>query len=66
MFPVSGSIRPVVDSVQDCEMDHTCPLVKQIGSLLLNDQFSDIALIVEGDVLPAHKVVLASSCEYFR
>lgn len=47
-------------------MEHTCILVKQIGNLLLNDQLSDVALIVEGHVLPAHRIILASSGEYFR
>ena len=47
-------------------MEHTCVLVRRIGNLLLNDKFSDIALIVGSDVLPAHKAILASSCDYFR
>ena len=47
-------------------MEHTCILAEQIGKLLFEEQFSDVALNVGGDVLPAHKVILASSCDYFR
>ncbi|XP_003745970.1 BTB/POZ domain-containing protein 9 [Galendromus occidentalis] len=48
------------------ETDAADDLAERIGSLLLDDRFSDISLIVEGEALPAHRIILACSCEYFR
>lgn len=47
-------------------MKHTDDLVGRIGSLLLDDGLSDVELVVEGEALSAHKIILASSCEFFR
>ncbi|XP_028968043.1 BTB/POZ domain-containing protein 9-like [Galendromus occidentalis] len=47
-------------------MEHTCDLATQIGSALFSEKFSDVTFIVEGVSLPAHKIILATSCEYFR
>lgn len=39
-----------------------------IGKLALSVEFSDIRLVVgyDGEVFPAHKLILAARCEYFR
>jgi len=36
------------------------------GNLFLNEDCSDIILVVGGQKFPAHKVILASRCDYFR
>uniref|UniRef100_A0A7E4ZR92 BTB domain-containing protein n=1 Tax=Panagrellus redivivus TaxID=6233 RepID=A0A7E4ZR92_PANRE len=38
---------------------------KQMGKLYLNDKMSDVAVIVDGVKLPAHRLILAQRCEYF-
>ncbi|XP_013777276.1 BTB/POZ domain-containing protein 9-like isoform X1 [Limulus polyphemus] len=48
------------------EVDHTASLSVHIGSLYINDEYSDVSLIVEGIRLPGHKVILAARSEYFR
>lgn len=41
-------------------------LSEHIGSLCLSSEYSDLTLIVEGQRIPAHKVILAASSDYFR
>lgn len=41
-------------------------LSEHIGSLCLSSEYSDVTLIVEGQRIPAHKVILAASSDYFR
>lgn len=38
----------------------------QMAQLCLNDDYSDVAFIVENQRLPAHRVMLAARSEYFR
>ncbi|KAM7349591.1 BTB (POZ) domain containing 9 [Cochliomyia hominivorax] len=38
----------------------------QMAQLCLNDDYSDVAFIVEDQRLPAHRVMLAARSEYFR
>jgi BTB/POZ domain-containing protein 9 len=40
-------------------------LLEEIGSLYLNERTSDIKLRVEGQVLPAHKCIIANRSQYF-
>lgn len=47
-------------------MEHACDLAERIGSLLFDSKSSDLTLIVEGERLPVHRAIMASSCEYFR
>uniref|UniRef100_A0A7E4ZR90 BTB domain-containing protein n=1 Tax=Panagrellus redivivus TaxID=6233 RepID=A0A7E4ZR90_PANRE len=44
----------------------TACLAKQIGDLYLNEDFSDITIVIEGFKLPAHRNILAQRCEYFK
>ncbi|VVC98595.1 unnamed protein product [Leptidea sinapis] len=41
-------------------------LSEHIGSLCLSTEYSDVTLVVEGQRIPAHKVILAASSNYFR
>ncbi|OQR73193.1 BTB/POZ domain-containing protein 9-like [Tropilaelaps mercedesae] len=54
------------DSLKHSEVDHACHLSECIGSLLESADYSDVTLVVEGERLQAHRVILASCCEYFR
>lgn len=54
------------DSLRHSEVEHTVHLSECIGSLLTSSDHSDITLVVEGEHLHAHRVILASRCEYFR
>lgn len=47
-------------------MEHECVLADRIGALLFNPDLSDITFIVEGEAIPAHRIVVAASCDYFR
>lgn len=48
------------------EVDCAGHLSEHIGSLCLSSEYSDVTLIVEGHRIPAHKVILAASSDYFR
>ena len=48
------------------EIDHCEELSKNIGNLVLKDDYSDVTFIVEGRRFPAHRVILAARCSYFR
>lgn len=48
------------------DVQHVGFLSEHIGSLYLNDSYSDIVLIVDGNQFHAHKVILAVRSEYFR
>ncbi|XP_028968051.1 uncharacterized protein LOC114828367 [Galendromus occidentalis] len=47
-------------------IDHVYDLSKRIGSILSDKDSSDITLVVEGEAIYAHKIILAASCDYFR
>jgi len=46
-------------------IDDKAVLLKQIASLYLNENTSDIRLRCEGQVLPAHKCIVANQSQYF-
>ncbi|XP_059061241.1 BTB/POZ domain-containing protein 9 [Achroia grisella] len=48
------------------DIEHINHLSENIGSLCLSSEYSDVTLIVEGHRIPAHKVILAASSDYFR
>ncbi|XP_045446024.1 BTB/POZ domain-containing protein 9 [Melitaea cinxia] len=48
------------------DIEHISHLSEHIGSLCLSSEYSDVTLIVEGVRIPAHKVILAASSDYFR
>ncbi|XP_061785317.1 BTB/POZ domain-containing protein 9 [Nerophis lumbriciformis] len=59
----SHPLRPLA-SVS--EIDHIHLLSEQLGPLALCEQYSDVTFIVEGKRFPAHNVILAARCHYFR
>lgn len=48
------------------EVQHIQKLSDHIGALFLNDEYSDVSLVVDGQSFRAHKVILAARSEYFR
>ncbi|CAK9301887.1 unnamed protein product [Gordionus sp. m RMFG-2023] len=48
------------------EVNHLDLLSDNIGSLYLNEEYSDVVFIVDGTRFHAHKFILASRSEYFR
>jgi len=48
------------------EVQHIHYLSEHIGALFLNDEYSDVTLVVENHRFHAHKVILAARSEYFR
>ncbi|XP_050437812.1 BTB/POZ domain-containing protein 9-like [Adelges cooleyi] len=47
------------------QIDYGHLLVKDISTLRLNDRYSDVVLIVDGERLHAHRAILASRSTYF-
>ncbi|XP_029902597.1 BTB/POZ domain-containing protein 9-like isoform X2 [Myripristis murdjan] len=48
------------------EIDHLHLLSEQLGTLVSAEEYSDVTFLVEGKRFPAHRVILASRCQYFR
>ncbi|XP_054882050.1 BTB/POZ domain-containing protein 9 [Poeciliopsis prolifica] len=59
----SHPLRPLA-SVS--EIDHIHLLSEQLGVLVLGEEYSDVTFVVEGKRFPAHRVILAARCHYFR
>ncbi|KAL7079104.1 hypothetical protein ACQ4LE_001771 [Meloidogyne hapla] len=78
---VEGSSSPLIQEVSNSitslnnraaiynqfgEIQHTPQLVEQISSLYLNEDCSDLTLIVEDQHFPVHRVILAARSTYFH
>ena len=48
------------------QIQHTQFLSEHIGALYLNDEYSDVTLVVDNQPFSAHKVILAARSHYFR
>ncbi|XP_018331680.1 BTB/POZ domain-containing protein 9 [Agrilus planipennis] len=48
------------------DIEHLSQFSENLSSLCMNQEYSDVTLIVEGQRLYAHKVILAARSEYFR
>ncbi|KAL0969880.1 hypothetical protein UPYG_G00233730 [Umbra pygmaea] len=48
------------------EIDHLHLLSEHLGALVSSEEYSDVTFVVEGKCFPAHRVILASRCQYFR
>jgi hypothetical protein len=48
------------------EFSDVTSLLKQVETLYLTENYSDVTLIVESERFPAHRVILASRSTYFR
>ncbi|XP_060947402.1 BTB/POZ domain-containing protein 9 [Limanda limanda] len=59
----SHPLRPLA-SVS--EIDHIHLLSEQLGALVLGEEYSDVTFLVEEKRFPAHRVILAARCHYFR
>ena len=59
----SHPLRPLA-SVS--EIDHIHLLSEQLGALVPGEEYSDVTFLVEEKRFPAHRVILAARCHYFR
>ncbi|ELU08603.1 hypothetical protein CAPTEDRAFT_220698 [Capitella teleta] len=59
-------LRPQTSSHASGDVEHVNFLSEDIGALFLQDNYSDITLVVEEKKFPVHKVILAARSEYFR
>ncbi|KAH7709664.1 BTB/POZ domain-containing protein 9, partial [Aphelenchoides avenae] len=48
------------------DVQHSATLAENIGRLYLNDECSDLTLIVEEQRFAVHRVILAARSTYFR
>ncbi|XP_030766538.1 BTB/POZ domain-containing protein 9 isoform X2 [Sitophilus oryzae] len=48
------------------DIEHLSQLSEHLSSLCLSHEYSDVTLVVEGQKLYAHKVILAARSDYFR
>ena len=48
------------------DIQHAHSLSDNIGALFMQEDYSDMTLLVENEQFPAHKVILAARSEYFR
>jgi hypothetical protein len=48
------------------DVDHIPHLSSHIGALFLNDEYSDVTLVVDAQRFRAHRVILAARSDYFR
>ncbi|BFF97286.1 BTB/POZ domain-containing protein 9-like [Drosophila madeirensis] len=53
-------------STQDNNADGIHSIAMDMGRLFMQELYSDVVFLVEDQRLPAHRVVLAARCEYFR
>ncbi|XP_075719612.1 BTB/POZ domain-containing protein 9 isoform X1 [Rhinoderma darwinii] len=48
------------------EIDHVHILSEHVGALINGEDYSDVTFIVDKMKFPAHRVILAARCQYFR
>ncbi|KAG9461840.1 hypothetical protein GDO78_015585 [Eleutherodactylus coqui] len=48
------------------EIDHVHILSEHVGALINGEEYSDVTFIVDKMRFPAHRVILAARCQYFR
>ncbi|XP_059421742.1 BTB/POZ domain-containing protein 9-like [Carassius carassius] len=59
----SHPLRPMSSA---SEIDHLHLLSEQLGALVPGEEYSDVTFVVEEKHFPAHRVILAARCQYFR
>ncbi|KTF93222.1 hypothetical protein cypCar_00041901 [Cyprinus carpio] len=59
----SHPLRPMSSA---SEIDHLHLLSEQLGALVPGEEYSDVTFVVEEKRFPAHRVILAARCQYFR
>uniref|UniRef100_A0A3Q2ZC62 BTB/POZ domain-containing protein 9 n=1 Tax=Hippocampus comes TaxID=109280 RepID=A0A3Q2ZC62_HIPCM len=63
---MSNNSHPLRPPASVSEIDHIHLLSEQLGTLAMGEDYSDVTFIVEGKRFPAHRVILAARCHYFR
>ncbi|XP_073729659.1 BTB/POZ domain-containing protein 9 isoform X1 [Misgurnus anguillicaudatus] len=58
--------HPLRSVSSTAEIDHLHLLSEQLGALVPSEEYSDVTFIVEEKRFPAHRVILAARCQYFR
>ncbi|XP_069624403.1 BTB/POZ domain-containing protein 9 isoform X2 [Ranitomeya imitator] len=48
------------------EIDHVHILSEHVGALISGEEYSDVTFVVDKMRFPAHRVILAARCQYFR
>ncbi|XP_041044496.1 BTB/POZ domain-containing protein 9 [Carcharodon carcharias] len=48
------------------EINHVHILSEHVGALIHHEEYSDVTFLVEKKRFPAHRVILAARCQYFR
>ncbi|XP_062851849.1 BTB/POZ domain-containing protein 9 isoform X2 [Trichomycterus rosablanca] len=59
----SHPLRPLGSA---SEVDHMHLLSEQLAALVPAEEYSDVTFLVEEKRFPAHRVILAARCQYFR
>ncbi|KAI5611630.1 BTB/POZ domain-containing protein 9, partial [Silurus asotus] len=59
----SHPLRPLGSAA---EVDHMHLLSEQLAALVPVEEYSDVTFLVEEKRFPAHRVILAARCQYFR
>lgn len=63
---MSSNSHPLRPLSSVSEIDHVHLLSEQLGSLVSGQEYSDVTFVVEQKRFPAHRVILAARCHYFR
>uniref|UniRef100_A0AAR2LY76 BTB/POZ domain-containing protein 9 n=1 Tax=Pygocentrus nattereri TaxID=42514 RepID=A0AAR2LY76_PYGNA len=63
---MSSSSHPLRPLGSVSEIDHVDLLSEQLGALIPGEEYSDVTFVVEQKRFPAHRVILAARCHYFR
>ncbi|KAJ8009352.1 hypothetical protein DPEC_G00088000 [Dallia pectoralis] len=63
---MSSNSHPLRPLASVSEIDHIHLLSEQLGALVPGEEYSDVTFVVEDKRFPAHKVILAARCHYFR
>ncbi|KAM9420864.1 BTB/POZ domain-containing protein 9-like isoform 1-T2 [Salvelinus alpinus] len=63
---MSNNSHPLRPLASVSEIDHIHLLSEQLGALVPGEEYSDVTFIVEEKRFPAHRVILAARCHYFR
>ncbi|KAK7814877.1 hypothetical protein U0070_026378 [Myodes glareolus] len=66
LFYTMSNSHPLRPFTAVGEIDHVHILSEHIGALLIGEEYGDVTFVVEKKRFPAHRVILAARCQYFR
>lgn len=66
LFHTMSNSHPLRPFTAVGEIDHVHILSEHIGALLIGEEYGDVTFVVEKKRFPAHRVILAARCQYFR